>query len=368
VSGIRLTEVDDATIATPPAGKLTLFADDTSHEPSYKDDAGAVHSLVGETGDPAPALTYLDKGNVGSTETVDVTDADIQRLVADAATVTLTLTGWPASGTPAIVRLWLEQDGTGGRDWAFPAEVDFGDPGEPDWTTRAGGAVDLVDLTTVDGGTTVIATVAGREGPQGPPGEDGADGAGSGTVHTVEEIDGSPTDSVTEEIHFPNGTLDITAHVATFNPVDLWLPWNFHIDPAQDPDATVGEWELVAHAQPGAAPFFPNGGVGITNGLTSPAQNDEIAWDVILAAGTWTIALWLRKSTNVGIYTVEIDGSSVGTLDGYNASALAARMALTGVSVAATGKKRFSLAMLTKNASSSGYVGDVKLITFRRTA
>jgi hypothetical protein len=113
----------------------------------------------------ASVPTYQDHGNTGSTETVDASLADIHRLVANAATVTLTLTGWPASGTPGIVQLWLEQDGTGGRLWAFPGAVSWGDAGVPDWSTRSGGVVDLVKIETINGGTTVIATLDGRPGP-----------------------------------------------------------------------------------------------------------------------------------------------------------------------------------------------------------
>lgn len=167
MSGITLTEVANSTIPTPASGKATLFQSTDEEAPAYKDDAGTVHTLKGDDGDPAPALTYQDHSNTGATETVDASNADVHRLVADAATVTLTLTGWAASGTPHAIRLWLEQDGTGGRVWVFPAAVTWGEPGEPDWTTRAAGDIDIVDLFTVDGGTTVLAGLFGREGPAG---------------------------------------------------------------------------------------------------------------------------------------------------------------------------------------------------------
>lgn len=153
MSGIRLTEVDDATIATPPAGKSTLILDDVLGW-AHKDDDGITRSLQGADG----VLTYQDHGNTGATETVDASFADVHRLVANAATVTLTLSGAAASGTPTIIRLLLEQDGAGGRDWAFPGSVEWGNAGEPTWTSRAAGVVDIVDLTTVDGGTVWIAS------------------------------------------------------------------------------------------------------------------------------------------------------------------------------------------------------------------
>lgn len=39
-----------------------------------------------------------------------------------------------------------------------------------------------------------------------------------GTVTTVEEVDGSPTDAAVTKIVFPNGTLSIVGHVATYTP------------------------------------------------------------------------------------------------------------------------------------------------------
>jgi hypothetical protein len=167
-SRIVLRESAAADIPTPDSGQTALWMNSADGgSPYWTDDGGTDHSMQGEDG----VLTYQDHGNTGATETVDASAADIHRLVANAATVTLTLSGAPSAGTPGIIRLWLEQDGSGGRDWIWPGSVDFGDAGEPDWTTRAGGAVDLVDLMTVDGGTTWVATIAGREGPAGDDGE-----------------------------------------------------------------------------------------------------------------------------------------------------------------------------------------------------
>lgn len=149
---------------------------------------------------------------------------------------------------------------------------------------------------------------------------------------------------------------------------DVYLPWHIDLRAETPYDTNVGEYQIVAHAQPGSAPFFANGGVGITNGLDSPAQNDEIGWYVVLAAGTWNFTLNLRESTNVCIYTVTIDGSSIGTIDGYSASATATSTTITGFTVSTTGRKLLKLAALTKNASSTNYVIDIKSMHFRRTA
>lgn len=42
--------------------------------------------------------------------------------------------------------------------------------------------------------------------------------SGAGTLATIEEVDGSPTDSAVTKLVFPNGTLAIVGHVATYTP------------------------------------------------------------------------------------------------------------------------------------------------------
>lgn len=102
---------------------------------------------------------------------------------------------------------------------------------------------------------------------------------------------------------------------------------------------------------------------------TTAHQNAEVGWDVILAAGTWTITIGHAENTSYGIYTVSLDGSSVGTVDGYNASATSNVVdTITGVTVATTGKKRLLLKMATKNASSTNYDAVLYFVSLTRTA
>lgn len=101
---------------------------------------------------------------------------------------------------------------------------------------------------------------------------------------------------------------------------------------------------------------------------SSGAQNDEIYWDIGASGGTWTIVLWYVKSANQGIYTVSIDGVSVGTIDGYAAgTTYNNKSSITGVSITA-GQRRLKLQMATKNGSSSGYFGEINNLTLNRTA
>ena len=143
------------------------------------------------------------------------------------------------------------------------------------------------------------------------------------------------------------------------------LPW--HIDwlpPASTPDATPqGTWTLNVPTDIDSTRVVLN---GMSN--SAGAQNDEIAWDHVLGAGTWDIHMWVRKSTNTGIVTVLIDGVSAGTADTYSGSPIGDKVSVTGVTVASSGKKRISFKVATKNGSSSAYVLNLMAVELRRTA
>jgi hypothetical protein len=170
------------------------------------------------------------------------------------------------------------------------------------------------------------------------------------------------------------GTL-LVAGATTISWVDV-LPWHVVIVPMiWTPDATTGTWGMSAgHTTAGATfPFYvpgtaaDSGGAGHVANSTS-AQDDAIAWDVILAAGTWDFHAWVRRSTNTGIITLQQDGSDMGTVDTYAAAADAAKVSVTGWTVSTTGKKRMNLKVATKNASSSSYQITLFGVEFRRTA
>lgn len=129
---------------------------------------------AGVTGATGPGtIVYSDHGNTGSTETIDASAADVHRLVLNAATVTVTLTGWPGSGTYKTIRCLAVQDATGNRVFALPASVV-----NPPTLSTGANAIDEFDLETVDGGTTVyVRFQAGPTGPTGPTGVAGATGA-----------------------------------------------------------------------------------------------------------------------------------------------------------------------------------------------
>lgn len=99
----------------------------------------------------------------------------------------------------------------------------------------------------------------------------------------------------------------------------------------------------------------------------SSAQNGEIAWDVLLDSGTYTIGFVHSRDTDRGIYSVQIDDVEVATVDGYNGSSSTVLAQCAGETIASPGIHEISLKMLTKNASSSSYKGIVGDISIART-
>lgn len=170
-----------------------------------------------------------------------------------------------------------------------------------------------------------------------------------------------------QNVYFKN------ASGTVFPVTSAYDPWLVDILPAiADPSATVGTWGFTnivgenvtypfvnAAAASGGATIFFN---------SSSAQNDAIAWDVVLSAGVWNCSIHCRKATNTGIFTLNQDGVSMGTADSYAASPAYAKLQITGWTVSTTGKHTMQLKMATKNGSSSGYLGELFGVSFRRTA
>lgn len=96
-------------------------------------------------------------------------------------------------------------------------------------------------------------------------------------------------------------------------------------------------------------------------------QNSEVTFPVLLEGGaTYSFDLLHRRANNRGIYTITLDGlpltsygASATSIDGYNATAIAATDTITGITVATTKTYDLRFLMATKNASSSNYVGSV---------
>lgn len=117
---------------------------------------------------------------------------------------------------------------------------------------------------------------------------------------------------------------------------------------------------------------------GVTNRATdvnagyrsnAGVQNAEVNFDVTLAAGTWTIRGIFQTSSDAGIVTVALDGVDVGTIDLYSAGTVQnVQLALAGVVLATTAKRRLRLKTSTKNGASTSYFGVINGLQLQRTA
>jgi len=116
---------------------------------------------------------------------------------------------------------------------------------------------------------------------------------------------------------------------------------------------------------------------------SSGAANDEVTWDVLLGAGTWSLQLMYQQASDQGVYTVQLasDGvtfvtvnsspynASTGTIDAYTAGTTNnVTSTITGITVSSSGIYRLKLKMASKNASSSSYVGKINGLVLVRTA
>lgn len=141
---------------------------------------------------------------------------------------------------------------------------------------------------------------------------------------------------------------------------DSFGNWRYDILPFLGAATQTGWSTLVAAAG------YLNGGYLQSSGT----QNDQVGFDVEMSAGTWDFRALFAAYSGSGIITVSIDAVNVGTIDQYVAGGPAGNTpgAITGVVVAASGKKRVLLKLATKNASSSGYYSFLQLLTIQRTA
>lgn len=297
-------------------------------------------------------------GATGSTETVDLGAGNVQTATLD-ANCTFTFSG-AVSGLESAFTLVLTQDGTGSRTVTWPGSVTWPGGSTPVLATAAG-SVDEFVFMSEDGG------VAWRG------------------HHITRAILANPMDGTGQMIYggAAGAATKLAAGTAAYGLVfdgtnPAWaeiLPWRIQLVPMfATPNATTGTWGLIGSSDSGFTfPFYTpgstaNSGTATETYNSTAAQNDAIAYDLVLAKGTWDCHIWVRKSTNTPILTLNQDGVSAGTVDTYAASAAAAKVSITGFTVASTGKKRMQLIAATKNASSSGYQVVVFAIEFLRTA
>lgn len=136
------------------------------------------------------------------------------------------------------------------------------------------------------------------------------------------------------------------------------LPWTINVNPFQY--ATQTNWNSPTA---NASSLF--GWIMSSSG----AQNAEIGWDLVIAAGTWDLEIVFYRNPNRGIATLRFDGvDTAATVDFYGTDAGRVVGSYTGLVVATSAKRRVTLKMATKNASASSYFGAISSVQFRRIA
>lgn len=143
-------------------------------------------------------------------------------------------------------------------------------------------------------------------------------------------------------------------------PAGLLYPYMAQIVPAGPAIAVSGTWEVVEDPNARFRSYFLQSSV--------PSVNDEIAWDVLLAAGTYRLNVVHLTGDNQGIYDILIDGTAIATIDAYSASGIYnVKTQVTGIVVATAGRKRVSLRVTGKNGSSSSRYAQPSSIQLIRT-
>ena len=178
----------------------------------------------------------------------------------------------------------------------------------------------------------------------------------SGLTGAVEIVD-TPADGETTKGITSNWAYDHAANPDAHGN-DLY-PWTIFIDVFPTSKSNIN-WDVIQFYESALHEAIKE---------SSGAQNDEITWDIVLAAGTWSIELIHSKDTAKGIFSIQFDSVEKGTIDAYASStSYINRSSATGIAVPTTKKIELKLKMTTKNAASSEYYGSLSGVRLMRTA
>lgn len=96
--------------------------------------------------------------------------------------------------------------------------------------------------------------------------------------------------------------------------------------------------------------------------------NNYLEYTASLGVGEWSLSVWTARDNNKGIVTAYIDGTQVGTYDGYSVTKLENQVrVIPGILIASDGNHLCRLTVTSKNANSSAYWQEVNHIRFTRT-
>ena len=133
--------------------------------------------------------------------------------------------------------------------------------------------------------------------------------------------------------------------------------WRAEINASAWQATAVGAWVSGAS---GMFAYF--------SAVSDGTQNASIDYTVDLSPGTWSLKFFGYRDAGLGIATIKLDGTTIGTIDLYAAAPAAYDTTITGITVSTDGAQTLQVVMATKNASSSGYQGNASWFTMWRTA
>lgn len=171
---------------------------------------------------------------------------------------------------------------------------------------------------------------------------------------------GSADNTLVKHTAPANGKFSVADSAQSDGWTDIDLPWHVSVPVTSRQDSSVGSWSVPANSTAVYDALLQNAG----------ALNDEINWKVQLGAGTWTLDFLYTKASYVGIATVQLGGSTIATVDGYNAlTTQNNKSTTTGISVTTAGIYTLRFLIASKNASASAtYIWCLNAIDFTRTA
>lgn len=179
------------------------------------------------------------------------------------------------------------------------------------------------------------------------------------TVDTINKVEITPP-AVGSTITIADGkTLTVSGDTTLTGNTD---PWMIDILPFSS-SLTATNWVSFFEADGSNSSVYQ--GSRVSDGT----QNAELSWPIVMSAGTWAISLTFIAYNQGGIFSCQIDGVEVGTVDSYNeAASYNVQGNIMDVSVTTSGKKIFKLKMTSKNPSSSSYRGAIAQVRLIRTA
>jgi hypothetical protein len=261
MSGIVLTEVADATIPAPAAGKVTVYMSAEEAGPAFKDDADVVTPLqgatggVGPTGPAGPAgpgvpPTVTAHGAMGAAETFDYDSGDqTEHSGTLDANCTVTFTNPAASGSRSILVIQLEVDGSGPHTVTLPAAVANKTEAEAVLAAVPANGTIIMPFTTIDGGTTwyamldeggtLDAVIAASSGEDIADALSGAAAPDAGNVFaTMADVGGGTPAFVGCKVYKTNQT--VTDAMLAFDN-ELWDTNAFHFTSSANLTGTVAK-------------------------------------------------------------------------------------------------------------------------------